>query len=266
MKDKHARVPYLILASDTHVSCPAGRWAQETPRFEAFLSSLQADPPEILFINGDVVDNMVLENGKPVIGTVEHWEKDVHAYRSAIEPYKGITFHGSLGPGHDFGGDISKPRAGERLCSPRGSFTWHGFVFVWLSGNAHSFSNDPASREESFGDDDLRWLEETLVGNERVVLMFHVPLSTEETIKRGAWPGNRSIVIPKEDTIYRVIDRHLASIKMIFNGHIHGVMESDYKGIPLKIATFYSQGHYWRVSVQDGDLHASVHTCFAARP
>jgi len=45
---------------------------------------------------------------------------------------------------------------------------------------------------------------------------------------------------------------------MIFNGHIHGLMESEYKGIPLKMATFYNQGYYCRVSVRDEELNVSV--------
>jgi len=204
----------------------------------------------------------VLENGKPVIGTVKHWEKDVWAYRSAIEPYKKIDFRGSLGPNHDFGGadDISMAHASERLCSGRGSFSFGGFEFVWLSGKVHSFSNDPAYREESFDTEDLLWLEDELASKDRIVLMFHVPLTTEETIKHGAWPGDRSIIIPTEDRIYGVIDRHLDTIQMIFNGHIHGVIESDYKGIPLRIASFYNQGHYCRVSVHDKELNVTVHT------
>lgn len=146
------------------------------------------------------------------------------------------------------------------MCSPRGSFNFNGFDFVWLSGKVHAFSNDPASREESFDIDDLIWLENELASKDNVVLMFHVPLTTEETITRGAWPGNRSITIPTEDKIYGIIDRHLDTIKMIFNGHIHGFIESEYKGIPLRIATFYNQGHYCKVSVHDEELNVTVHT------
>lgn len=259
MKSKE---PYLVITSDTHVSCPDGRWAHATSHFKAFLSSLQTDPPEIFFVNGDIIDNIVLEKGKPVIGAMKHWENDVRAYCSAIEPYKDIEFRGSLGPSHDFGGDgdIRKSHAGEKLCRPRGTFTWQGFDFVWLSGQVHSFSNDPELREESFDADDLLWLDKELATKRRAILMFHVPLTTEETIKHGAWPGNRSTNIPKEDTIYSVIDRHLDSIKMIFNGHMHNLIESEYKGIPLKIAPFYNEGHYCKVSVHDEELRVSVHT------
>lgn len=260
MTDTNTREPYLIIMSDTHVSSPDGRWSHVTARFHSFLEGLKADPPEVLFINGDIVDNVFLDDGKPVLGGLEHWEKDVHAYCSAIAPYKEIDFRGSLGPNHDFLGDISMAHAGERLCTSRGSFAWQGFNFVWLSGKMHSFSNDPELREESFETDDLVWLDHELDGKDNVVLMFHVPLTTEDTVKRGAWPDNRSIIIPTEDRIYDVIDRHLDSIKMIFNGHIHGLMESDYKGIPLKIAAFYDQGHYCRVTIQDRELNVTLHS------
>ena len=214
-----------------------------------------------MFINGDIVDNVVLNSDKtPVTGTLSNWQKDVREYISAREILDDIPFHGSLGPGHDFSNEISMERAGKCLCSPRGSFSFNGFDFVWLSGKVHAFSNEPASREESFARDDLLWLENELAGKDHVVLMFHVPLTTEETIRHGAWPGNRSITIPTEDKIYAVIDRHLDTIKMIFNGHIHGFIASDYKGIPLKIATFYNKGHYCKICVHDETLDVTVLT------
>jgi len=224
------------------------------------LESLQADHPERLFINGDILDNLFLDNGDLVSGDINNWKKDLHAYTNVIADFPHIDFFGSLGPNHDFCGDISLAYAAEGLCSGRGSFSFGGFEFVWLSGKVHSFSNDPAYREESFDTEDLLWLEDELASKDRIVLMFHVPLTTEETIKHGAWPGDRSIIIPTEDRIYGVIDRHLDTIQMIFNGHIHGVIESDYKGIPLRIASFYNQGHYCRVSVHDKELNVTVHT------
>ena len=262
MTQSNAVAPYMIVTSDTHVSCPDGRWPQATSHFKAFLSSLKTDPPEILFVNGDIVDNIVIEKGKPVVGTVQHWEKDVAAYRSAIEPYKEIDFRGSLGPSHDFGGDgdIPKALAGDKLCSPRGSFTWQGFDFVWISGKLHSFSNVPAKREESFDPDDLRWLDRELAGKKRVILLFHVPLRTVETAKHGRWAGNRNITIPPEDQIYDVIDRHLDKIELIFHGHIHHVIETEYKGIPIRMSPFYGQGHYSKVSVDGDALRVKLHT------
>lgn len=253
----------MIIMSDTHVSCPDGRWANATPHFRAFLRTLKSDPPEILFINGDIIDNIVIKDGKPFLGKFEHWQKDVRTYLKAIEPYGDITFRGSLGPGHDFyeATGLTKEQAAEHLCSHRGSFSWQGFNFVWISGNIHSFSNDPERREESFGEEDLIWLDQELTGLENIVLLFHVPVATTETVKHGAWPGNRSIVIPPEDAIYPVIDRHLERIRCIFNGHMHGHIESDYKGVPVHIATFYGLGHYYEVSVQNGSLNVVAGNC-----
>jgi len=262
MTESNAVPPYMIVMSDTHVSCPEGRWAKATPHFKAFLSSLQADPPEILFINGDIVDNMVIENGKPVMGTVQHWEQDVATYHAAIAPYKQIAFRGSLGPNHDFYevGNIPEALAGEKLCPQRGSFAWQGFDFVWLSSKIHAFSNEPSKREESFTPDDLQWLDRELAGKQRVVLFFHVPLRTAETAKRGPWPGNRNITTPPEDKIYSLIDRHLDKIELIFHGHIHQAMETDYKGIPIRLTPFWGQGHYSKVSVDGDVLRVEQHT------
>jgi hypothetical protein len=259
MKALDTMTPYMIITSDTHVSCPEGRWPQATALFEDFLRSLEGSPPEVFFVNGDIVDNFMHEDGKPVTGTVEHWEKDVATYQSAIAPYEGIAFRGSLGPGHDTGGDITMAHAGERLCSPRGSFAWQGFDFVWISGKVHSFSNVPAEREESFDPDTLRWLDRHLAVKKKVVLLFHVPLRTADTAKHGAWPGNRNITIPPEDGIYDVIDRHLDSIEMIFHGHIHRVIEAEYKGIPIRSSPFYGQGHYSKVFVDSDTLRVELH-------
>ena len=186
MTESNAAPPYMIVTSDTHVSCLDGRCPEATPHFKAFLRSLQANPPEVLSINGDIVDNMVIEDGNPVMGTRQHWEQDIAAYRAAIAPYKQIDFRGSLGPNHDFydDGDIPEALAGDKLCSQRGSFAWQGFDFVWLSSKVHAFSNEPSKREESFSPDDLLWLDRELAGKQRVVLLFHVPLRTAETAKR----------------------------------------------------------------------------------
>lgn len=256
----NTKEPYLIIMSDTHLSSQDGRWPETTAHFKSFLESMRADQPERVFINGDILDNIALENGNPTCRDIHNWKKDLHAYMSATADFQDIDFLGSLGPNHDFIGDITMAYAAERLCSARGSFSFGGFEFVWISCKFHSFSNDPVSREECFDIDDLVWLDNELDCKDKAILLFHVPLTTEDTINRGAWSDNRSIIIPKEDKIYDVIDRHLNSIKMIFNGHIHGLLESDYKGIPLKIATFYNQGHYCRVSVHDGELNVTVHT------
>lgn len=259
MKDPSARDPYLIITSDTHLSSPDGRWAEATAHFRSFLTSLQADPPQIMFINGDIIDNVTLDKKKPVTGTLQNWKQDVCEYLSTKAAFKHIDFRGSLGPGHDFSSEISVEYAGERLCSPRGSFCWQGFQFVWLSGNVHSFSNDPPAREECFDADDLLWLDRELASKEDVVLLFHVPLRTDDTIGPGAWAGNRSITIPTEDGVYAVIDRHLGTIKKIFNGHIHDFIESEYKGIPVHICPFYNQGHYCKVSVLADELIVTGH-------
>lgn len=253
--------PYLIITSDTHVSSSDGRWYEATAHFRSFLDSLKVNPPKIMFINGDIVDNVASDSNKnPVTETLLNWQKDVQEYLSAIETYKETEFHGSLGPGHDFSSDISMAYAGERVCSDKGSFCWQGFNFVWLSGKVASFSNDPELREESFDADDLVWLDNELSGKDNAVLLFHVPLRTDATFERGAWSGHRNITIPTEDAIYSIIDRHLDRIEMIFNGHIHGFIESEYKGIPIKIATFYNQGHHCKVYVRNEELNVTVDT------
>lgn len=249
------------MLSDLHLSSPDGRWPDTTAHFRAFLDSLKHALPQIMFINGDILDNYVSENGNAIMGSLSNWEKDAQEYLSAIERLEDTSIHGSLGPGHDFTDDIPMCDAGEGLSiRPRGCFAWHGFHFVWISGKVHSFSNDPALREESFDADDLRWLDHELVGKDNVVLLFHVPLRTEATAERGKWPGNRNITIPPEDSIYSLIDKHLSRVKWIFNGHMHGVISSEYKGIPVQISTFYNQGHYCKASVHDGELNVSVHS------
>ena len=261
MKTTNPEDPYLIVTSDTHVSSAEGRWSEATAHFRSFLDSLKANPPQIVFINGDIIDNFT---PRVVRGTLPHWEKDVHEYLSLKAKCEGIDFQGSLGNGHDFTDEISMEYAGGKLCHPRGSFCWQGFDFVWLSGKVSTFSNEPAARVESFDADDLLWLDNELASKEKVVLLFHVPLRTDDTVERGEWKNNSNLTTPREDKIYAVIDKHLGRIETIFNGHIHHFIESEYKGIPIYISPFYGKGHHCKISVHADELNVTVHTYPAA--
>lgn len=236
--------PYVIVTSDTHISAPAGRYSYITPRVENFFTALSAlsKPPSAVFIVGDVIDNAIEVEGKVGAGDRKHFEEEVALFdRFKTARSDWMVRATSLGPGHDFVGEIALPEAERGLGPARGCEKINGFDFIWFTIKRAAFSEDSTgdySDVLSLGD--YEWVSDQLRHAHRAFLLFHVPLRTPEAERLGKWPGGRSLAIDSRDSLYTVIREHKEKLVAIFSGHIHQAFTSSFEGIPVYSAPFMS--------------------------
>ncbi len=240
--------PYLIVTSDTHLSNPDGRWPQTVRRFQDFLTELTANPPELLFIVGDVVDNVrSTPDGGPRAGDKAFWAREVQIYKRAQSTLPGTRFLQSLGPGHDYIAPVTLEEAEKAFGARNGSVVWRGRKLIWLTMRTAAFRLDGRNFRNGLSDAEYAWLDRELATAENAILLFHVPLRTDLTFRFGNWPGGLHLTVDPRDRIYPIIDRHAPRIQAIFNGHIHKFIKTTHRGIPLYLCPFYDNGCHCKV-------------------
>lgn len=243
--------PYIIITSDIHLASPEGRFYPENnQRFEVFLEFLSDNPPDLLFINGDIIDNAVKdENGRTVNGDIDNWVSEKLIYDRIKKKYPDLTFLESLGRGHDYGGKIS---INNDLASRRGVYNWQGYDLIWFTVNRASFLNGILDYNDSMSEEDYRWIEKQLEAARQPILISHIPIKTNKTSMAGDWPNNKNLTIDYRDQLYSVIDKYSHKIVAIFNGHIHEEITTSYKGIPVYLCPFIENGGFCAIE-QQGD-------------
>ena len=151
--------PYLIVTSDIHISNPTGRWSFATKRFKDFLKSLKSKPPKILFVVGDVVDNVrPAPNGGVMAGDLDYWSDEINIYRELQRLLPETQFRQTLGPGHDFIAPVSLELAEKELGPRNGSLQWGKYKLIWVTIRAASFWPRGDRYLDSMPKDDYVWL------------------------------------------------------------------------------------------------------------
>lgn len=235
--------PYLIVTSDIHLSNPDGRWPHTVDRFQTFLSGLEKTPPQLIFIVGDIVDNVrYMPDGSPRAGDRAYWAREVDIYRRAQATLPETQFLQSLGPGHDYIAPVTLTEAEQTLGARNGSIVWRRKKFIWLTVPTASFGLDGTNYRNSLSEEEYVWLDRELQTAKEAILLFHVPLRTDLTFHYGKWPGELNLTIDPRDRIYTIIDRHASRIQAIFNGHIHKFINTTYGDIPLYLCPFFDHG------------------------
>lgn len=242
--------PYVIVTSDLHISAPDGRLREQTKYVETFFAAVgEMQPrPEAVFVVGDVVDNAVERNGRIQYGDRQHFHDEASIFRRMVAKLAPIPVITALGPGHDFGGEISLTIAENQIGLRRGEWKWNQISFIWLTVPRDSFADSVSSYMQALDNEEYRWLEERLRDAEKAVLLFHVPLRTDATFQLGKWSGERNLTIDPRERIYQVIGKYSAKIAAIFCGHIHQSVQSDWNGIPIYIAPLIG-GYYATVQL-----------------
>jgi len=252
--------PTLLITSDLHVSAPAGRWPQATAAYRSFMESLD-EAPEILFVAGDVVDNVVLENGTPRPGGRDHWHAEMRLFDQINSVLAGTTVLHAYGPGHDFIGAVSLDyAAGARGMPSRGRMRWHKVDLVWVTVRPAVFSNR-GSNPAALSDEDYSWLEQALMTTDNAVLLWHVPIRTAQTRRDGAWADDANLTIPESDALYPILERHNSKILAVFNGHIHKPSMSGYAGIPVFLCPFFKTGCHCLVRQYEQSVTVEPRQC-----
>ena len=257
-KDKWHRchlphTPYLLMTSDIHLSSPSGRWPETTQRFHLFMKEVSKNPPEIIFIAGDVVDNAT----KDYPGSLSNWQDEWKIYKSIREAYGDIEFRQSYGTGHDWLNDAMLETLDLDVGGRRGVFKWRGLNFVWLSFGPGAFFPSAPEHHGDLNDEDYGWLEKKLSSLANVSLVFHVPLSTPLSTKFGALSDGRLIVLDPRDYLYKIIDTNRKKIDMIFSGHIHKAFRDQFKGVPLFSCPFMDNNSFCTLQIIDGSSKVS---------
>jgi len=251
--------PCIIITSDLHLSLPEGRWPDKTKIFRDFLDSeVTEQKPEIIFIVGDVIDNVIINNKRVMAGFYKYpkyFERETALYKSIIKQYPQIQFMQSLGPGHDFIGKNTLEEAEKYIGKAKGSFKWQGIDFVWFTVKKSVFRDND---DNVLSPDDYTWLDEKLDHAEKAVLLFHIPLRTKATYEAGKWNNKRNLTIPPSDKLYGIIDRHANKILAVFNGHIHEQISSSYKGIPVYLCPLTKAMSYAVVTVNRNPVAINV--------
>lgn len=254
--------PYVIVTSDIHLSNPTGRWPTTTKRFENFLKSLKNAPPQILFVVGDVIDNVRPSPTDGVMaGDGDYWSDEVNIYRSLQRLVPETQFRQTLGPGHDFIAPVSLELAEKELGPRNGSLQWGKYKFIWTTIHDASFWPPGGRYVNSMAKVDYAWLTKELRSTQNAILLFHVPLRTEINFLYGKWPGGLNLTIDPRDRLYTIIDNHASRIRAIFNGHIHKFAQSEYQGIPLYLCPFFDQDCFCKVYADPRALRIEPTNC-----
>jgi len=254
-----APVPYVVITSDTHLTALGGRFPQELPRLEQFVKNLEARDgrPDALIIVGDIVDNAVFREGRLQPGFRDHYDADVAVFSGFKQQHPELPIIVALGPGHDFGGPIKLAEAESSLGPRRGIWHWGDITFIWLTVPRASFGKVENYRNALVAED-YAWLETQLQAADRAVVLFHVPLRTDESFAKGVWPDGKNLTIDPRDEINEVLKRHAAKITAIFCGHIHEQFTTEWNGIPVYFAPFIT-GFYATVTRRAGEKGLDVH-------
>lgn len=246
-------LPYIVITSDIHLASSKGRFFPKTNQnFDAFLSFLSAQPPELLFINGDIVDNAVKSNsGRTIGGGLENWIKEKSIYNDFKAKYPEIAFLQSLGVGHDFGGAVPLI---NNLASEKGVYDWRGYQLIWFTIKRGVFLNEVEEHNNVLSESEYEWLDKQLRSSAAPILIFHVPIRTYETKIAGVWGESRNLTLDKRDKIYELIDKYSYKIAAIFNGHIHNIINTSYKDIPVYLCPFIDNGGFCVISKKEGGI------------
>jgi 3',5'-cyclic AMP phosphodiesterase CpdA len=239
--------PYMLITSDIHLSSPSGRWPETTQNFRSFVEEVSKNPPEVIFVAGDVVDNAA-ENYP---GSLSNWREEWEIYSSIREAYKGIQFRQSYGTGHDWLNGEMLAILDKDVGDRKGVFSWRGLNFVWLSFGPGAFFPNAPEHKPDLEDEDYHWLAKTLASVSNASLIFHVPLSTPLSTELGVFSGGRLIVLDPRDHLYKIIDTYRNKIDTIFSGHIHRAYRDEHNGIPIFSCPFMGKKNFCIVQVAD---------------
>lgn len=258
LNNQRIKVPYIIITSDTHISVPEGRMPNTTGKFQNFLHELANNPPDLIFIVGDIIDNAINTPKGVTGGDNIHWNREVALYQSLINSFPSAQFLQTFGAGHDFG-DLTL--AEKKLGNRKGAFQWGKFQLIWFTVTTAAFSNNSVDYIDALPKNDYLWLREQLETSTNVILLFHVPLRTKETFEAGRWTNNTNLTIDYRDSLYKIIDQYSNKIVAIFNGHIHRPIQTRYHEIPLHICPFEGSGCHCVLTAQDKLLDVQYVDC-----
>jgi UDP-2,3-diacylglucosamine pyrophosphatase LpxH len=239
--------PYVLFTSDIHLSNEVGRWPWTTDRFDSLLEQTADAPPQVLFVNGDLIDNF---DGQST-GDWGYWQAEFDLYEDARNRYSGTQFQQAYGTGHDWLNDEQLEELESRFGAARGSFRWRGFNIIWLTINLGSFLHTDLEYEDVMEVEDYEWLRAQLAESRRNIVAFHVPILTKET--STLWAEGRNLAIDPRDSIYKILDANLNNISVIFNGHLHDAMISNYQGVPLYVCPFFDRGAFCTLEDYQGE-------------
>ena len=132
-----------------------------------------------------------------------------------------------------------------------GKFVWQNTDFISMSFGSGSFLINSDSYSSKIDINTYDRLDRWLSKSEQAVLIFHIPLRTDETYKYGGWPNNRNLTLDPRDHLYDVIKKHHSKIIAIFNGHIHKAISTTYQDIPLFICPFFDKKTFCTLEIKD---------------
>jgi len=250
----------LLITSDIHLSAPGGRWPHTTVDYRSFINSMN-DHPDLLFIVGDFVDNVVLKNGKPSPGGRDHWKSEVSIFNDINRTLTDTIVLHTYGAGHDFIESVSLEFAETNTGVPEnGHRRWQNVDLIWFTVRPAVFrntgSNPPALTQAGY-----QWLDTVLKQSHNAILLWHVPIRTPNTERLGQWPGDTNLTIPPSDQLYRLLDRHRSRIVAIFNGHIHKPLKTNYKDIPVFLCPFYKTHCRCLIRQTSDAIHITPEQC-----
>ncbi len=255
--DAATRLPeeYVLITSDTHLSVDRGRWPWTTRSFRSLVERLARHPPELVFIAGDVIDNY---DGRHA-GDLEYWNEEIAIYEELRARLGAERFHQSYGPGHDYNDAAALERLEARLGPAAGKVTWRGIDFIWVSFSQAVFVDGAERHANVLDDAGYRQLRDMLDGAERAVLLFHVPLRTQDTFAAGKWSDGTNLTLDPRDPLYAIIDEHRDRLLAVFNGHVHRRLQSRYNGIPVYVCPFYVEGSFCTLSLREGEVEIGMY-------
>ena len=253
---------HLYLTSDIHLSSPKGRWPDKTNRYRRYIEAIE-NPPEIIFQIGDFVDNVVPVESGVYRGGRDHWLEEYEIYKAI---HKNLTnnkvqiLH-SYGTGHDFWSEDSLKEAETITGIKRKGITkWGRITLAWITTWQGSFSQDgpydPVMEIEEY-----EWLSQVLEKNKNIILLFHVPIKTPESIKHSEFGNGRDLTIPITDPLYEVISKYKKKIVLIVNGHIHKPLRSEYEDIPVYLCPFTPSGCICEIVQSTDDIEIKPKNC-----